>query len=290
MGLLPVMISEYIISSANKFILMIPVSVVIITKDEADIIAKSINAAKLITDDIIIIDNDSTDGTDSIALLNGARVYQKGWGGYGINKNKGVELAKYNWILSIDADEVPDVELILAMHDLKFDDTAVVYDIKFRSYFGKKRIRFGNWGRDHHIRLFNREMARWSESLVHETLILPKQVRTEMLTGYVNHYSVKDVDECSNKAIHYAKLSAAMYYQTGKKANLINMYLSPGFSFFKNYIFLLGFLDGREGWDIAKVIYKNRWLKYHHLNQLENKHKKKPYLENNLAVDGLLNG
>jgi len=264
---------------------MIPVSVVIITKNEADIIAKSINAAKLITDDILVIDNDSADNTAQIALANGCRVYQKAWSGYGANKNMGVGLAKYNWILSIDADEVPDVELILAMHDLKLDDNRVVYDIKFRSYFGKKRINFGTWGRDHHIRLFNRNLVRWSEPIVHETLVIPENVKTETLTGYVNHYSVKDSYECNNKAVYYAKLSAAKYYQSGKRANAVNMYLSPVFSFFKNYILLFGFLDGREGWDIAKTIYKNRWLKYHYLNQLEANYKNKPYRESDLVVE-----
>jgi (heptosyl)LPS beta-1,4-glucosyltransferase len=264
---------------------MIPVSVVIITKNEAEIIAKSINAARLITDDIIVIDNDSTDNTEEIALANGCRVYQKTWGGYGANKNKGVELARYNWILSIDADEVPDVELVLALHDLKLDDEHVVYDLKFRSYFGKKRIRHGNWGRDHHIRLFNRRQVRWSEPLVHETLILPKHIKTETLTGHINHYSVKDNYECINKAVYYARLSASKYYQGGKRANLVNMYLSPLFSFIKNYIVLLGFLDGREGWDIAKTIYKNRWLKYHYLNQLENAYKNKEYIKHDLVVE-----
>jgi (heptosyl)LPS beta-1,4-glucosyltransferase len=264
---------------------MIPVSVVIITKNEAEVIAKSINAAKLITDDIIVIDNDSIDDTEAIASAAGCRVYQKTWGGYGANKNKGVELARYNWILSIDADEVPDVELILAMHDLKLNDENTVYDLKFRSYFGKKRIRYGNWGRDHHIRLFNRKQVRWSEPPVHETLLLPEHVKVETLTGRVNHFSVKDNYECINKAVYYAKLSASKYYQTGKRANLINMYLSPLFSFFKNYIILLGFLDGREGWDIAKTIYKNRWLKYHYLNQLEADYKKKAYIKPDLVVE-----
>src|ERR1700749_1369526 len=113
---------------------MVPVSVVIITKNEADVIANCISAAKLITDDIIIVDNDSTDETCTIALAAGCNVYRENWDGYGANKNKGIALAKYNWILSIDADEVPDEELIGTLHELKFDDPKVVYDIDFKSY------------------------------------------------------------------------------------------------------------------------------------------------------------
>src|SRR5471030_1458777 len=108
--------------------------------------------AKLITDDIVVVDNGSTDNTLDIAKMHGCRVFQYSWDGYGANKNKGIEVANYDWILSIDADEVPDMELVNSIHNLWLRNTETVYNIKFRSYFGEKRIRFGTWGRDHHIR------------------------------------------------------------------------------------------------------------------------------------------
>ncbi len=264
---------------------MVPVSVVIITKNEADVIAQCISAAKLITDDILIIDNYSTDETFNIALAEGCRVYQKNWDGYGANKNKGILLAKYDWVLSMDADEVADLELVLSLHSLKLDDAGMVYDIRFKSYFGKKLIRYGNWGRDHHIRLFNRTQVRWSEPNVHETLILPEQIRMQRLEGYMHHYSVKDSNECISKALYYARLSAEKYLQTGKKVNTINLYISPVFGFIKSYILFLGFLDGKEGLELAKITYKNKWLKYHYLNRLENNLKKKQFIKADLAVD-----
>src|ERR1700712_5232603 len=119
---------------------MVPVSIVIITKNKADIIAACIQKARQITDDIVVIDNGSTDDTLDILLTYGCRVYQKTWDGYGSNKNKGAEAAKYNWILSIDADEVADEALIRSLHQLKFNDPAMVYDINFTSYFGRKPI------------------------------------------------------------------------------------------------------------------------------------------------------
>lgn len=248
---------------------MVPISIVIITKNEAEVIGNTLHMLGLISDDIVIIDSGSTDGTQNIALAYGCRFYQNSWKGYGANKNIGIELAKYEWILSIDADEVPDMELVLALHDLKLDNAELVYDIKFRSHFGEKRIRFGSWGRGHHIRLFNRKLVKWSEQIVHETLIIPKQVKTRKISGYVDHYSVKDLRECNKKAILYAKLSAEKYFQSGKEASLSNLLISPVFSFFVGYLFLLGFLDGREGWNIAKGTFKNKWLKYHSLNRMQ---------------------
>jgi len=264
---------------------MVPISIVIITKNKAESIADCLDMAKLITNDIVIIDNGSTDETLAIAANYGCNVYQSNWEGYGANKNKGIALAKYDWILSIDADEIPDMELINSLHNVWFKNEEYVYDIKFRSYFGKKRIRFGSWGRDHHVRLFNRNLVKWTEPKVHETLLLPKQIKKKRLAGHFHHYSVKNMEECTNKAIYYARLSAEKYFQNGKRANTISLYISPIFVFFKNYILLLGFLDGREGWDISKTTFKNRWLKYHHLSHLEKISKKKPMINNSFTVD-----
>jgi len=248
---------------------MIPVSVVIITKNEAESIGACLGAAKMITDDIVIIDNGSTDNTLQIAEEYGCNVFENTWNGYGANKNKGIKLAKYDWILSLDADEVPDIELILSLYNLTFDDPAIVYDIKYNSYFGKKLIRHGRWGRDHRIRLFNRQLVQWSEPKVHEKLLMPKNICVKRLGGYMRHYTVKDESECHNKAVYYAKLSAENYFKTGKKASFVNLYFSPVFGFFVDYFLLQGILDGKEGLKIAKSIYKNKKFKYQYLYSLE---------------------
>jgi glycosyltransferase involved in cell wall biosynthesis len=261
---------------------MVPVSIVIIAKSKADILAGCIAKARLITDDIVVIDSDDTTDLDNIA---GCRLLKKKWDGYGTNKNKGVDAAKYNWILSIDADEIVDDELIEALHHLQYNDPTIVYDIKFCSYFGKKRIRFGSWGRDHHIRLFNRNKVRWSETMVHETLILPDNVSIQKTKGHLHHYSVNNAGEYENKGIYYAKLSAKKYFNMGKRTSFVKLYLSPFFGFVKNYIFFLGFLDGREGWDIAKITVKNTRRKYLFLNGMEASQQKKQTYKDSFAVE-----
>lgn len=267
------------------FIRMLPVSIVIITKNEADGIAACINAARSISNDILIIDNGSTDDTLPIALALGCTVYNEQWNGYGANKNKGIKQARYDWILSLDADEIPDPELVQALHEVDLTDNNVVFDIKFRSYFGKKLIRFGVWGRDHHVRLFNRQVAKWSAHNVHERLIVPKCIKTKSLSGFVHHYSVKDTDECYQKALYYARLSALKYFESGKKPNAFTLYMSPLFGFFVNYIILLGFLDGKSGWIIARSIFINKWRKYQYLNKLYSVDTKKQPGEAKLIVD-----
>lgn len=248
--------------------MMIPVSVVIITKNEAEVIAQCIKAARRFTDDVVVVDNGSTDHTMQIAHSLGCRVFERNWEGYGANKNKGIALARYDWILSLDADEVTDGNLIYALQQLDYTDPATVYDISFKTYFGKKLIRFGSWGRDHHIRLFNRQHVRWSELRVHETLLLPAGCVKKKLTGYIHHYSVDGLAEYKQKALHYARLSAQKYYQAGKKSSIIKRWLSPSFNFLKNYVFYLGFADGKEGWYIATNTARHTWFKYRLLQKM----------------------
>lgn len=264
---------------------MVPVSVIIITKNEAEIIGRTIKMAQLITNDIVIIDNGSNDETVNIGAANNCRVFKTTWDGYGANKNKGISRARYNWILSIDADEIIDEDLITSLHHLDYNKKDIVYDIRFKTYFGNKLIRFGSWGRDHHIRLFNRETVKWSELPVHETLIFPKATIKKTLSGYIHHYSVRDEYECREKAIYYASLSAKKYYNAGKKSNYIKLYLAPAFNFLRNYFLYLGFLDGRQGWHIAKNSAKNTWLKYHYLDNLENTDTKRHYIKHRLLLN-----
>src|SRR3569833_1084708 len=124
---------------------MIPVTVVIITNNEAEAIVSCVNACKLISDDIVIVDNDSTDGTPIIGNLSGCRVFNEDWDGYGANKNKGIRRAKYDWILSIDADEIPDMALVRSLHETNLDDPLFVIVICFFLFFCFFFFCFGVW-------------------------------------------------------------------------------------------------------------------------------------------------
>ena len=152
---------------------MIPVSIVIIARNEAAIIARTLQPLQFITDDVIVVDSGSTDGTQDIVRSYGFNLIETSWDGYGPNKNKGIDTAKYDWILSIDADEIPDKFLVAAMQHIDFNHTHQVFNIQFKTYYCNQLIRFGEWGTDAHIRLFNKTIVRWSEDAVHETLQLP---------------------------------------------------------------------------------------------------------------------
>jgi glycosyltransferase involved in cell wall biosynthesis len=254
---------------------MPPISIVIITFNEAQRIAHCVEKARLISDDIVVVDGGSTDNTLEIARSLECTVLQERWDGYGSNKNKGISKAKHDWILSMDTDEVADKNLIGALNTINFSDPYIVYDIPFKVYLGAKLIRFGSFGNEHHIRVFNRNTVKWAEVPVHETLILPSKIEIKRLKGHMHHYAIEDGEEYKRKMLRYALLNAQKYNKAGKKPTLIKRHISPLFSFVKNYIFRLGFLDGRDGLFIASTMAWYTRLKYQYLFALEMKQRRK---------------
>ncbi len=238
------------------------ISIVLIAKNEAHIIGETLRAAALISNDIIVVDSGSNDGTQSIARLLNATVVETVWSGFGTNKNMGIDAAKRDWILSIDADEIPDSQLAEALKTLDLSKTDVVYNIRFKTFFGNKQIRYGEWGNDAHIRLFNRTCVRWNEAPVHEQLVIPASFTTRNLSGSLLHYTMRDMADYATKMTAYALLNAERYHAEGKRPGWIKRYVSPPYSFIQNYFFKLGFLDGKEGYIIAKMTAYYTFLKY----------------------------
>jgi glycosyltransferase involved in cell wall biosynthesis len=245
------------------------ISVVIIAKNEAHIIANTLQSLQRVTNDIVIVDSGSTDETVAICKKYNATVIETGWDGYGINKNKGIKAAKHDWILSLDADEAIDAELQETLLQLTVTNDSAVFDIRFKNFFCNKWIRFGEWGFDWHIRLFNRNKVQWNNAAVHENLVFPEGFTVTKLKGNILHYTVQNREEYDAKTDHYARMNAKKYVEAGKRANFFKQYFSPVFAFIQHYIFRLGFLDGKEGFIIAKTTARYTFLKYRYLKEMK---------------------
>ena len=247
------------------------ISVVIVCKNEAGVIGATLQNLHGLTDDIIVFDNGSTDDTVSIVRQFNVKLHQGSWEGFGKTKAKANNLAKYDWILSLDADEQVDEELKFSLLKFEPDSDKIVYDLKFKNYLGHKLIKYGEWGNDFHIRLFNRNIVQWNNELVHETLLLPPNVKVEKMKGTIVHQTMNDLNEYAQKTVHYAMLSAEKYYLQGKRPSWFKINLSPVFNFLNYYILKLGFLDGFEGYVCAKMTAHYTFLKYARLKELWNK-------------------
>jgi len=245
-----------------------PLSVVIICKNEVAIIGRTLQSLQGLTDDIVVYDNGSTDGTQSIVQQFNVQLHEGAWEGFGKTKGKATQLAKYDWILNLDADEAIDEELKQSLQQFAAADEKTVFDLRFKNYLGDQHLKYGEWGGDHHIRVYNRKWVQWDEAPVHENLLLPAEASVKRLKGFVLHQTMKDMEEYSRKMLHYAMLNAEKYKRQGKKASWFKLRLSPAFTFFNYYIIKLGFLDGHAGYICAKMTAWYTFLKYARLREI----------------------
>jgi glycosyltransferase involved in cell wall biosynthesis len=244
-------------------------SVVIACKNEVNVIGETIKSLAGLTDDVLVYDNGSTDGTQEVVKNQGAKLFEGSWEGFGKTKNKANALAKYDWILSVDADEAIDEELKKNLLHLDLADDMKVYQFRFKNFLGNKWLRFGEWGNDKHIRLFNRRNIKWNDAGVHESLLLPVGTKIILLNGNVLHKTASTVKEYKEKMIKYAALNAEKYFRQGRSSNWVKMFLSAIFSFIKNYFLKLGFLDGSTGYHCARINAGYTFLKYKKLEEIK---------------------
>ncbi len=246
------------------------ISATIITLNEEDKIGRCIESLKNVADEIVVVDSLSTDNTKSICEEYGVKFVEQKWMGYSEQKNFANKLATYNWILSIDADEVLSDELkksILKLKETDTNDNHVFSFNRLNNYCGKWIHHCGLYP-DRKIRIWNRNVGEW-EGYIHETIKFSKNIKEENLRGDLLHFSFSTHDGFKKQLYKFAKMRGEQYFQKGKKNAILLSILSPIFSFIKNYFIKLGFLDGKEGFKICLVYAQATKYKYKILRQLK---------------------
>ncbi|MFN4972821.1 MAG: glycosyltransferase family 2 protein [Bacteroidota bacterium] len=239
------------------------ISAVIIARNEATHIEKCVKALSGIVDEVLVCDTGSADETAKLAERAGARVIHEPFAGYGETKNRANNAAQYDWILSIDADEIPDETLSRHLCDIKQHlNNGCVYSFsRLNSYCGKW-IHYGAWNPDCKIRLFNKQQVCWNNEAVHETLFIPEHFSTINLKGKLLHYSYPTAESLIAKRKIYSERGAQALLERGIRPTYIKMYASAVSRFVRDYVLKLGFLDGREGCVIAWNSAVETYLKY----------------------------
>lgn len=250
------------------------VSVVIITKNEAQHISDCIRSARKISKEIIVVDSGSTDGTVQLAKLQHAVVQSIVWKGYGNARNTGAMLAGNEWILSLDADERISDELAAELLSLELKDPEMIYGFRRENFFGKVKIRHGALKHDHVYRLYNRWYTHWNLVPVHEKLV-GVNMKRKMLSGYAAHYGIRNASHYLHKKKGYAFLCALKYKEEKRKFIAALRLLSPVFNFVQAYIFQLGFLDRRIGFVVARINANYTSQKYNHLYRMMQEEKRR---------------
>lgn len=247
---------------------MIKLSAVIITYNEERNITRCINAVKGIADEIIVVDSTSTDNTVSIAKQLGAKVVDQPFLGYLGQRNFGDNTASHNWILMLDADE--EISASLAQQILRVKEKTEYNAYRFprlNNYCGKW-IRHGAWYPDKKTRLYDRTKGSWHGGMVHEYW-KPNAPGDPIgnLEGDMLHYSFATMDDRLQKIEKYSELAALTAIKNGRTASLFKIWASPKWRFFSEYILQRGFMDGFEGYMIAKLSAYEAFIKYAKIRQ-----------------------
>ncbi len=245
------------------------ISVVIITFNEENNIDQCLKAASQVADEIVVLDSFSTDKTEEICKKYNVNFVTRKWEGYTLSKNHANKIAKFDWILSLDADEVLSDVLINSLNELKSNlKENVVYSIKRLPNYCGQWIYHSGWNPDIKIRLFNKTSSYWQGEFIHETIFVPQNHLTTLLKGDCYHYTVHSIQEHINQINKFSELQAIEMFKKGKKANLFHFIVKPFFEFFKSYVIKRGFLDGKYGFIISSLNAFSRFAKYSKLYQL----------------------
>jgi glycosyltransferase involved in cell wall biosynthesis len=245
-------------------------SVVVITRNEAGVIARCLESVAW-ADEIVVLDSESGDGTPDIARRLNAKVETTThWPGFGPQKNRALDLATGDWILSLDADEWVTPELRAAIERaIAATDGNVAFRMPRLSSYCGRFMRHSGWWPDHVTRLFRRGAARFSGDLVHERLIVNGAVGT--LREPLLHEAIRDLDEALVKMNAYSAASAIMQLERGRKASLAGALWHGAWTFFRTYVLRAGFLDGREGFMLAVSNAEGAYYRYLKLMLLTDK-------------------
>lgn len=250
------------------------ISACIITLNEAQDIRAACESVAW-TDEIIVVDSGSTDGTRKIATECGARVIERPWPGFAAQKQFAAEQATNDWILSLDADERVSEELRASIGELKDRGPAELADgylMPRRAFYMGRWISGGGWYPDRQLRLYRKSKGSWAGAHVHESVKMDDGARVEVLQGDLLHYTATDAAE-HHRMIgeRYAPLAARKMFEAGRRTSPWQIATIGPATFIRNFILKGGFRDGLAGFSIASFAAHHAFLKYMQLWELQNR-------------------
>lgn len=239
------------------------ISAVVLTHNSEKTLATTLESLQF-SDEIIVVDDNSSDRTLEIAHMYKARVFKRSLqDNFAAQRNYGLERAKgpasperkrgEGWVLFIDSDEVVPVDLGREIETvtLASNSTIVGYFISRQDFFGGRGLRYGETSRVSLLRLAKKNSGVWIEP-VHE--IWHVSGKTETLVNPIHHLPHSDVAQFLGKINWYSSIRARYLYSVGKRSSLLQILLYPKAKFIINYVWKLGFLDGMEGMIMAMMM------------------------------------
>jgi len=244
------------------------ISAIIITFNESLRIKSCLDSIQWV-DEIIILDSGSTDNTIEICKRYTPHVYTTDWPGFGKQKNRALQKATCDWVLSIDADEIVSAKLRSEIQEAITKSRVDGFEIPRLSSYCGQVIKHSGWYPDYVMRLIRRGKGAFSNSPVHEKLETNSKV--EKLNNHLVHHSFENLEQVLNKVNHYSSISAETLFSNRKKATLYTAIFKGLWTFLRTYLLKAGFLDGQKGIMLAISNAEGTYYKYLKLALLNEK-------------------
>ncbi|MEI6745706.1 MAG: glycosyltransferase family 2 protein [Methylococcaceae bacterium] len=246
----------------------IKLSVIVITKNEESHIVQCLESVKW-ADEIIVLDSGSSDETVSICHQFTPHVFETDWQGFGIQKQRSLNKATGDWVLSIDADEIITPELRYEIEQAINQNQHDAFLLPRLSSYCGKFIKHGGWYPDYILRLFRRKLGHFTDDLIHERAMV--KGKTGKLNAPILHESYSDLSEMLEKMNRYSSLNAQKLFERGVKSSLSKAIFRALWKFIQTYFVKAAFLDGKHGLMLAISSAESVYYKYLKLLELQKK-------------------
>jgi glycosyltransferase involved in cell wall biosynthesis len=243
--------------------------VAIITYNEENNIGRCISSVQSIADEVLVVDSYSNDKTEEIAISMGARFVKNTFVGHIEQKNYALDLALYDYVLSLDADEVLSTELIEQIKILKNNFLFDGYKFNRLTNYCGFWVRHSGWYPDTKLRLVKKSNARWGGENPHDILELKSDTKIGFLKGDLLHYSYESISAHIIQTDKFTTIAAQASFKAGKRSSYFKIVTRPVLKFSRDYFFKKGFLDGRYGFVICFINALYTLLKYSKIHELQ---------------------
>lgn len=249
----------------------LPISIVIITRN-VDSNIKDCMESVLWADEIVIVDNHSTDKTLEIAKQYTDSIYPDTWDMEGSIRNRAYARARNQWVLTLDPDERVSPELHKQVEDFLLNGTEFAsYSVAMKNIFARKYwIRYGGWYPASRVKIFKKDKFRYEDAEIHPRAFLAKGEKEGRLSGEIIHYCYSDFANVVSKMNVQTTLEAKKWLRDKRKMGLGLAFVRVFSRFFKMYIQKQGFKDGIIGFMMAWQWATYQLLSYVKYWQLKN--------------------